>query len=604
MQKRIRALLSPWPSVMLVLAMLFFFIAERLISQGSARVIVDVIAAFLFMAAFGWRIVLARPVQDNARRFGLAQLAAYSLILVGLMAYALHLRAFATAPDGRGPALWYAAFHLLNWTGLGLVAALELSAVQMRPAAFIDWRRSRAAMITATSLVFATTFLLAINYFANQRPMRRDYSFGAPTSPSQATLSMIQSSDPAVEIVLFLPRGNRLLAEVLPFFEGLREAGAKLTVQDQALDPQLSKKLKVTGNGYVGLRQAERTAKWYLGSELDTARQRLKHMDRELRTQLAQLTVAERVVYMTSGHGERADRTSSKKDRPQAKVFSDLLRSLNIKVHRLGLAEGLAGAVPDDASLVIVFGPQADFRPEEVQALRDYFKRGGALWLMLDPGDMHGLQALLDDIGVQIGSTLCNDRVFVDASHSDADHAFIVSNNFAHHDAVSSLRNAGQRATVLFKGAAGLSKKQKVWGKQTILLRSLADSFADLNSNFIFDADSEKRAPESMIIGAEKKAKAADKKPQRLVVIGDSDVLADGLMASKPNLLLGYELATWLLGNDKLAGAVDSEQDPVIQHTRNGMVWWFYGTTFAAPILILALGLFYVSMRRRRGRTS
>lgn len=604
MQKRIRALLSPWPSAVLVLALLFFFLAERLLAHGSGRLVVDVIAGLLFVVALGWRIVLVRPVQDNARRFALAQLAAYGLIVLALLAYVFHLQAFQSDAEGRSPALWYAAFHLLIWTSLALIAALELSAVQMRPAAFVDWRRSLAAMTTAASLVFATAFLLSINYVAEQRPVRRDYSFGAPTKPSQATLSMVQSSDPAVEIFLFMPRGNRLLAEVLPYFEGLRAAGAKLTVQDQALDPELSKQLKVTGNGYVGLRRGKRSGKWYLGSELDSARLRLKRMDRELRTQLAQLTVAERVVYLTTGHGERADRPTNKKDRPQAKVLADLMRSLNVKLHRLGLAQGLAGAVPDDAALVIVFGPQSDFRPEEVQALRDYFKRGGALWLMIDPGEVHGLQPLLDDIGVKMGTTLCNDRVFVDASHSDADHAFTVSNNFARHDAVKSLNSAGQRATVLFQGAAKLIQKQPAWGHQTVLLRSLAGSFEDLNGNFIFDQGQEKRAAENMIIAAEKKPAASDKKPQRLVVMGDSDVLGDALMASKPNLLLGYELSAWLLADDKLGGAVDSEEDVAIQHTREGDAWWFYGTTFAAPILILGLGLAYVSMRRRRGRKS
>ena len=608
MQNKVRAMLSPWPSVTLVLALLFFFVAERLLGHGSVRVVLDVMAGLGLLAVLIWRLSLSRGLRDNARRFAWAQLGALGLLVLSLIAYALHLKAFADAADGRAPAIFYASFHLLIWTALGLIAALELSAVQMRAAAFVDWRRSRAAMLTATTLVFALGFVLAINYVAEQRPQRRDYSFGAPTSPSQATLSMVQGSDPAVHVYLFMPRGNRLLAEVLPYFEALRDAGAELTVQDQALDPELAQKLKVTGNGYVGLLRGERTGKWYLGQELDSARLRLKRMDRELRTQLAKLTVAERVVYLTTGHGERADRPSTKKDRPQAKVLADLLRSLNVTTRRLGMADGLAGAVPDDAALVIVFGPQSDFRTEEVQALRDYFKRGGSLWLMIDPGNLHGLQPLLDDIGVEPGATVCNDRVFVDASHSDADHAFIVSNNFSHHDAVRNLNMAGQRATVLFQGAAVLKPKSARWGRQTPLLRSMSGSFVDLNGNFRFDEGSEKRALNNLIIAAEgkpaKQAKADKVQPQRVVLIGDSDCLADALMANKPNLLLGYELSAWLLGEDKLGGAVDSEEDVPIQHTRDGDAWWFYGTTFAAPILILGLGLAYVSMRRRRGRRS
>lgn len=603
MQSQVRRLLSPRSSILLGLALLLIFLAERLLGSGTGRVVLDGLGALLLLLAGVDKVLALLAQQAAARRYGQFYLSAYALVLASLGAYALHLHAFATAPEGRGPALWYAIFYLLLLLGLALIAALELSAVQMRPAGFVDVKRSLAAMITGATLVCALGALLAVNYAGEQRPWRRDYSFGAPTSPSPATLSLVQTSDPPVELFVFLPRGNRLLAEVLPYFESLQQAGAKLIVQDQAVDPDLAKDLKITGNGYVGLRRGERKGKWYLGADFDAARLRLKRMDREMRTQIAQLTVPERVVYWTIGHEERGDQQSNKKDRPQAKVLHDLLRSLNVKLRRLGMVEGLGAAVPDDAAMVMVFGPQSDFLPQEVQALRDYLRGGGSLWLMLDPQHPAGLKPLLDDIGVELGQQVCNDRVFVDASHSDADHAFIVSNNFAHHDAAKSLNKVGQRATVLMQNAAVLHSTAKPWGKQTTLLRALSGSFVDLNGNFRFDADHEKRGVEPLIIVAEAAAKG-DKAPARVAVLGDSDALADSLMNNKPNLVLGYEMAAWLLGDDRLGGEVDSDEDVAIQHTREGDKLWFYGTTFAAPIGVLALGLVYISLRRRRGRSA
>ena len=59
----------------------------------------------------------------------------------------------------------------------------------------------------------------------------------------------------------------------------------------------------------------------------------------------------------------------------------------------------------------------------------------------------------------------------------------------------------------------------------------------------------------------------------------------------------------WLLGDESLAGEIATEVDVSVEHTRKQDVLWFYSTVFAAPAIVLGIGLL-VTRRRRRGTAS
>src|SRR5262249_49344683 len=72
-------------------------------------------------------------------------------------------------------------------------------------------------------------------------------------------------------------------------------------------------------------------------------------------------------VYFTQGHGEK-DTTSSERDGYNA--ISTALGRENYTVDKVVLAQ--TGAVPDDASVVVIAGPKTDFFPNEIDALKKY----------------------------------------------------------------------------------------------------------------------------------------------------------------------------------------------------------------------------------------
>lgn len=87
-----------------------------------------------------------------------------------------------------------------------------------------------------------------------------------------------------------------------------------------------------------------------------------------------------RKLYVVTGHGERSIDDFAGTGLSQART---MLERVGFEIEALNLLE--KGAVPEDASMLMVAGPQAQFAPVEVEALKAYLDAGGAALLMFDP---------------------------------------------------------------------------------------------------------------------------------------------------------------------------------------------------------------------------
>ncbi len=102
-----------------------------------------------------------------------------------------------------------------------------------------------------------------------------------------------------------------------------------------------------------------------------------------------------RVVYQTFSHKELLA-----EDPRSMSVLSQYLAAHEaIEFRRLDTAGNLG--VPDDAMLVAVLGPAAEFQPGEVDILRGYLERGGSLFVAVRPRVTTGLEGLLEEYGVR-----------------------------------------------------------------------------------------------------------------------------------------------------------------------------------------------------------
>jgi hypothetical protein len=274
----------------------------------------------------------------------------------------------------------------------------------------------------------------------------------------------------------------------------------------------------------------------------------------------------------------------------------------------LGLAQGLGTEIPGDAHVVLVLGPAQPLLPEEIAALRRYLDKGGKLFVALDPDAKIDDAPLADALDLTIRPVvLANDKVYVRRRYNDSDRTILVTNRFSSHASVSTLSRNSSRAAVLFFGAAPLDKKPGVGTNVDFAVKSLPDTFDDLNGNFQLDAPDEKRGTFNLVAAISKPAAGAqpakdkDANEGRAFVLGDADVVSDLALVNDANALLFLDAIRWLGGDESFAGEIQSNEDVRIEHTKQKDLVWFYGLILGVPVLVLGAGIVVARRSRAKG---
>jgi len=360
--------------------------------------------------------------------------------------------------------------------------------------------------------------------------------------------------------------------------------------------PDLSEELKIRDNGYVALVRGEATEKFKIGTDLDRSRTKLKKLDETVQEHLLALAKGQRVAYLLTGHGEASAR---EKDDPLRKLnlFKQLLDAQNYKVENFGVAEGSADAVPDDATVVVVAAPEKPLLPEEERALIEYLDKGGRMLILYEPGGDR-MEGLLGHLGVAVGSEpLAHPSAFIRQTRGLNDRVLLVTNRFGSHESVTTLSRNSTQLAVVVPTVAKVEKKGETSGKVTTIIRSLPDTFEDLNGNRQLDEGE----PSKVFDIAVAVSGPEDGPDYRALVIGDVNLFSDPVLRySQGNAVLAADGMRWLVGDEALAGETENEEDVRIQHTRDQDVAWFWGTIFAVPMLILIGGMVFIRIRRAK----
>jgi hypothetical protein len=364
------------------------------------------------------------------------------------------------------------------------------------------------------------------------------------------------------------------------------------------VEPKLAEELKVRENGYVAFHRGEATEKFKIGTDMDKARRELKKLDQTVQKNLLKIARGARVAYVYVGHGEAS---SKEKDEPLRKLnlFKQLLESQNYKVKNFGVTEGSADAVPDDAALVIVAAPEKPFMDEEIAALNAYVDRGGRLLVMVEPGQ-ELLDGFLGSLGLKAdGTALANAKFFVPQTRGVSDRVLLFSNRFGSHESVSTLSKNSTQMALIMPTVTALTEIGNGKGKATVLVRTPENTWADTNGDRELNGD-EKGDVHHVAYAVSGPEGAAAEQQFRAIVTGDVSIFSDPvLQVSSGNQQFVLDATRWLVGDEEIAGSVESEEDVKIEHTRDEDVAWFYGTIFGVPLLVLVGGLVFTTTRRR-----
>ncbi|HEX3905955.1 MAG TPA: DUF4350 domain-containing protein [Polyangia bacterium] len=591
--------------------MLAIFFGERMIGAGTARAVGTVGGLLLVIAALAVRAGRAAAAAPDRRYVERTLLGLYGL---GLLAVALYFvqsdlptvlglgkakplehawPRLATALAALWPAVWLAA----AWP----IALIEMAYAQIARAPKIEVGRIRDAMYSGLGLAAALVFAFSLAYVASERDKKVDLAYFRTTRPGEVSRRIVRNLDQPIEVAEFFPEGSEVREEVDNYMQDLaRESGQlKVVHYDFDIDPVKAKEYGISSNSVIVFVRGARHDQLGLPREIESAKNALRTLDKEVQQRLMMMVKPPRTVAFTQGHGERNwEKPASDTDkRPGVKAFRDVLVDQNYDVRYLGSADGLMQDVPKDVTVVMVLGPQKPFLPDELASLNRFIDRGGRLLIALDPENHVDMHEVLKPLDLEYHDvTLANDQVFARRTHQDNDRTNLVTVTYSSHPSVTTLQRLGVRAPVILPGAGWLNANRTAKSGVTVdaPIKAHHATFADKNGNFQQDPGEERRAWEL--------AATAVKKDARVFVLADSDLFDDEALPVAANQLLALDVSHWLMGDEAFTGLTSTEADAPVTHTRKQDVVWFYGTIFLGPAMVIAVGMMVTRAARRKGR--
>ena len=435
-----------------------------------------------------------------------------------------------------------------------------------------------AALLILTMLGLAAWLSTQYNWQGDWTQARRN-------TLSPATINLLKTLDQPLAFTDYAGPQSGLQDSVRSFVEGYRRVKPDTTLSfvDPDSDPQATRDQGITAVGELVVTYAGRSEKLTQIDEyqVSNAIQRLARS-------------SEHYVAFLAGDGERDPLGQHNFD---LGTFGKQLTDKGFKLVNLNL--GAMPTVPDNTSLLVVAGPQVDLMPGMVARVQDYVRRGGNLLWLGDPGPLHGLAPLAQDLGVSFGKGTILD---MDSQlFGISDPSMVLVPRYA---SASPITTDFQVATIYPTATDVTADKDSGWTAQPFLLtaeRSWLETGL-LSGEVKYDAARGDRVgPLTLGLSLTRELKGKDgTREQRVVVTGDGDFLSNQYLGNLGNLALGLNLMNWLVHDDRYLN-IDAPPARDVTLDLSNLTQFAIGVgfLFLLPVLLLAAG-FLIRLRRRR----
>jgi ABC-type uncharacterized transport system involved in gliding motility auxiliary subunit len=485
------------------------------------------------------------------------------LDIVGWIGFALVL--IAVAIRFGFPAREQYAFYFA-WAGL--VSVLVYTLGQWREIAnMFQGRQARYGTLAGVSVLVVLGILIAINYIGAKQNKRWDLTANKQFSLSDQSRTVLSKLDAPLQMLVFARETD--FPQYQDKIKEYQYASKRISTEyiDPDKKPAVAKQNQVQQYGTLVFNYKGRTERVTSDAEQEITNGIIKVVSGQ-----------QKKVYFTQGHGEKE--TSGPSDRDSYSAIAAALGRENYSVDKLVIAQ--QGAVPDDASVVVIAGPKTDFFPNEIDALKKYLEKAGKLLLLIDPPDRPdspqpaNLIALAHDWGVDVGNNVVVDvsgmgrLIGTDASvpvaASYPSHAITKNGGFNYITAFPMARSAapvsggvnGHTATSF------VETSPRSWA-ETDIKGLLASGQVSLD-----ESKGDKKGP--VVIGSAVNAPAGDAsktpvqpdapKPEtRIAVVGDSDFAANSGLGIQGNRDLFMNIVGWLSQQENLISIRPKEAD-------------------------------------------
>jgi gliding motility-associatede transport system auxiliary component len=514
--------------------------------------------------------------------------------LLGWLGVALVFAAVAirfTRPE------WQQWYNGLALAGLGCTLLYILSQWREIARSF-SGRQARLGSLAAGSVVVVLAILFAINYLSSRHNKRWDLTAAKQFSLSDQTKKVLQGLQKPVHIRVFdRSEGFTRFRERLDEYQ---YASKQISVEYVDLEkrPSLANELKIQTPGTVVIEYEGRTERVTSDGEQELTNGLIKVIQGKTHK-----------VYFVQGHGERD--MSGSDERGFSAIVNEL-KGDNFTAESLVL---LQQAIPADASVVVIAGPQSDLLPQEIDKLKTYLSKAGKLFVMIDPPQKAdappptNLLALLKDWSVDVGNNAVLDPMSqlrgADPSVPVAAPPYpyhAITNNFRFLTAYPYTRSvkpieggSGGRTATTF-----VQSGRNSWAETDLkLLTTQGEAQPEPDKGDV-------QGPVSLAVAVSAPAADAPKpdanagadngdqtKPEtRLVVMGDSDFASNGVVGTGGNREMFLNVVNWLAQQENLiAVRPRNPEDRRITLTAGQDRFIFWLTVLILPGAILLAGV-------------
>ncbi len=455
--------------------------------------------------------------------------------------------------------------------------------------------------IRLQNLIFTLLFLGVIGllgWLSTRYSMQFDWTAGSRHSLSEASVKVLQLLHGPVKVTAYVreekPIRDLITEQVSRFSRHKKDLTLAFVnsdtqpdqIREQGISEHNQMRIEYEGRSELVMEPTE--------TAIANALQRLAHA-KELH-----------IVFL-EGHGERSPKGQANFDLGQ---FGEELANKGIKISMVNL--GIISSIPDNTDVLVLDGPRVNLLPGEVAQIQDYVKRGGNLWWMADPGNLHGLNPLAGQLGLKF-----LEGVVVDASTqlfgiNDPTFALV-----AEYPSIPITQ--GFSVKTVFPTSAALEKTGESEFERTPFLTTVRSSWTEtgpIEDKIKFDADKgehegplhigfaltrEKNPNPQNNQEGQQKATADKAARQRIVIIGDGDFLANAYLGNGGNLNLGLNIIHWLSENDQFINIpAKTAVDSTLALSNMNMVLIFVGFLILLPLSLFVGGAFIWFKRRGR----
>ena len=296
---------------------------------------------------------------------------------------------------------------------------------------------------------------------------------------------------------------------------------------------------------------------------------------------------AERQVDYLDGHGERKLDGRANHDLGD---FGGQLSVKGFKTAALNLA--VAPEVPDNVAALVIASPRVDLLPGEVTKIKRWVDKGGNLMWLIDNDSLHGLQAIADELGLNLSSGTVIDPA---AGGLKLPATFAIATAYGKH-------RITERSTVtsVFPYARRIAVAEGTKWKFTQLVEVAREGWLEtgsIDANITFDPKKDVHGP--IVIAAALERSVGDRK-QRIVVTGSGHFLSNQFVGLVGNLDLGVNMLNWLAGDEALITVQPrTRSDLTFELTMGGLALIAIGFLVVVPLALLIAGII-IWWRRRK----